>query len=202
MQVINSRVDSLMLGAMQGTDQVGIYSAAIRGADLITFGLIAANATLAPTIAGLFSQGELKRLQRVLTGSARLVLLFTLVVGTVLIVFGQWFLALFGPEFVAGYTALVILSVGRIINAATGSVATVLVMTGYERTVALAVGLGSVLNIVLNFLLIPSYGMNGAALASSASMILWNVVLVIVAMREVGLNTTAFRFRSRESQDS
>lgn len=198
--VINSRVDSIMLGTLQGTAEVGIYSAATRGAELITFGLIAVNTTLAPTIASLYARGETQRLQRILTNGARAVLLFSVLVGAALILFGQWFLALFGPEFVAGYSALVILSVGRIINASTGSVANVLVMTGHERTVALGVGLGSVLNIILNLTLIPRYGLNGAAIATASSMILWNLVLVVVAKRTVGLNTTAFRFRRRRAK--
>jgi len=192
MQVINARADILMLGTIKGTNATGIYAVATKGAELITFILLAVNTALAPTIASLYASREMKRLQRLVTQSARIILLISLPIGLGLILFGKWFLfLLFGQEFEQGSTALSILSVGQIVNATMGSVGLLLIMTGHERDVAFGVGLSTILNVILNSVLIPLWGFNGAALATASSMTVWNISLSIWVYKRLGIHTTA-----------
>jgi len=191
MQVINARTDTIMLGAIKGAGDVGIYAVANRGAGLITFILLSVNMVLAPTVASLYAARDMKQLQHVITKSARLIFLISMPIGLGLILFGHWFLLLFGREFTNGATALTILSAGQLINAAMGSVKLLLIMTGYERDVAFGVGLSAILNVILNYLLIPLWGLNGAALATGGSMTLWNILLTIWVYKRLGIHTTA-----------
>jgi O-antigen/teichoic acid export membrane protein len=46
-----------------------------------------------------------------------------------------------------------------------------------------------VLKIVLSFLFIPTWGLLGAAIASAGTTILWNVILVVIARRRLGIMT-------------
>ncbi len=67
-------------------------------------------------------------------------------------------------------------------------------MTGNEKYNVFAqwVAMGS--NVILNVLLIPRYGIEGAAIATGTSQIIWNVYLVTIAVRKVNIDTTAFGF--------
>ncbi len=189
--VINNRTDILMLGAIQGTELVGLYNVANRGALLVVFVLLAVNAALGPTIASLYAKGDINRLQRVITKSARVIFFASLPIVVGLIIFGHWFLLIFGQEFTQGQAALTILSASQLVNAATGSVSLLLIMTGHERDVAVSVGISAMVNIILNAILIPLWGVEGAAAATASSRVIWNLLLVVLAYKRLGIYSTA-----------
>lgn len=191
MGVTNAQVSTILLGTMQNAEVAGVYAVVTQAAGLITFILGAANVVMAPAIATMYAAGDTERLQRMVTKSARLVLLFSLPLALCLMLFGYWLLSFFGEEFVRGSTALAVLSLGYLANAATGSVGTLLTMTGYARDAAVVVGVSVVLNIVLNVFLIPGWGLEGAAAATATSMIVWNLLLAILAYRRLGIHASA-----------
>lgn len=190
LQVINVRTDTIMLGILQGNDAVGVYAMVTRGAEFISFPLLAVNAVLGPMIARSFAKGNLLSLQRSITNSVRVALLAALPIGLGLILFGNWFLLLFGDEFAVGRYALIIMSVAGLFNVSMGAVAITLTMTGHERAVAIGVGSGAVLNVFLNALLIPRWSINGAAIATASGMLLWNGILVVLVHRRLGIHPT------------
>ncbi len=93
--------------------------------------------------------------------------------------------------------ALAVLAIGQLINAGLGAVGFLLTMTGHERETARVLWQTTALNVVLNLALIPLFGAVGAAIASSTSLAIWNVVLARLAWRRLGLNTTAFHFQAQ-----
>lgn len=191
MQIINARTDIIMLGSMKGPQEAGVYSVANRGAEFVTFILLAVNTALGPMVASLYAEGDMEKLQRVVTRSTRIILAFSLPIGLALIVFGHWFLLLFGEAFTQGRTTLSILSAAQLVNATMGSVGPLLVMTGHERNVAIGVGISAALNVILNALLIPQWSIVGAAIATASSMITWNILLAIWVYRTIGIHSTA-----------
>lgn len=191
LDMINNRLDLLLLGAFKGAEAVGIYSAALRGAQLVPFTLLAANLALAPTYASLYATGKRADLQRLVTQSSRLILLGGAPAALGLILFGRWFLLLFGADFVQGQMALAILCVGQLVNVAAGPVAILLTMTGHERDTVIGIGIGTAVNGVLNVLLIPLWGIEGAAVAVATSLITWNLVLAGFVRRRLGISSTA-----------
>ena len=190
--IIKSRTDILMLGAIQGAEAAGIYFAVSRGAQLINFILGSVNTVLGPNIATLYAEGKIKQLQRVVTKSARVVLLIALPITAIMIGFGYWYLLLFGKEFTQGQYALTILCVGRLIHAAAGSVGLLLNMTGNERFTFISNVAGTGLNVVLNALLIPRWGVEGAALATTSTTILMNIMNTLWVRQKLGIHCTAF----------
>jgi O-antigen/teichoic acid export membrane protein len=66
-----------------------------------------------------------------------------------------------------------------------------LLMMGLEVDTAKGMAAGAVANIVLNAALIPRWGLEGAAVASATSMILWNVCLSVLAYKRLGVHSTA-----------
>lgn len=189
-QAVNRQADIIMLGVLQGPTAAGIYTIATRGAGLINFVLFAVNAALAPRIASLYAAGDLAGIQRLATRSSRLIFLFSLPGVLAFVFFGGWFMGLFGEEFLVGATALAILSVAQLINAAAGSVGVCLTMTGHERDAARGFAAAAVVNVALNALLIPALGLVGAALSTGTSLVAWNVLLVRRLEVRLGVDST------------
>ena len=190
MQLITSQTDIIMLGALKGTSEVGIYVPATRVAVLASFGLYAANTIVAPMISELFGSGRMDELQRLVRLTTRGVTAFTVPVALGLLLTGRWILELFGPEFGVGYVALVILMVGQIVQASAGPVGYLMTMTQYERQAAAILAAAAFANILLNALLIPIWGRNGAAVATATSLILWNVAMLIFVRTRMGIRVT------------
>lgn len=188
--LVSAQIDTLALGLLQGPEMVGTYSAALRGAALVPLGLHLTVLVTAPAFASLYAAGDRANLQRLVTRTTLLVLLGGLPMVVGMLLFGRWFLLLYGPDFVNAQPALVILCVGQFVNIATGPVANLLTMTGHERQVILGLSLSAVANVVLSLVLIPHWGLAGAALASAASLSLWNSVLVVVVHRRLKISPT------------
>ena len=191
MYIINNQADMIMLGAIKDPVAVGIYTIANRAAGLIAFVLVAFNTSLAPVFASLYAEGNKERLQKVITKSSRLILLAALPIALCLIIFRQPFLLLFGEKFLEAQTTLIILCLGQLFNAFTGSVAVLLNMTGHQNDTAIGVGVSAVLNIILNFLLIPRWDAAGAATATTSSAIIWNVLLIFLVYKRLKIYPTA-----------
>lgn len=192
LHLILKQTDVVMIGTLANARDAGIYAAMVRLSDLAVFGLTAANAITAPMISELYSSGRRAELQRLLTLSSRAVLVFTLAVGAVLVVGGHWIAALFGPEFTSGVGALWILLAAQVVNAATGPVGYLMTMTGHQNAVLVIQGLAAAINVALNWLLIPLYGMAGAAIATATAIVFWNVVMFVYVNRQLGLRSIAF----------
>jgi len=192
MYMLNGQVDILLLGMIKGAREAGIYQVASRTSGLIGFFLLAAIPALAPEISSLYAARRMDRLQHVITRAVRLTLLASLPVGLALVIFGEWLLAhVFGADFAQGKNALAILSVGQLANVAMGSAYYMLLMMGLEIDTAKGMAVGAVANLVLNAALIPRWGLEGAAFASAASMIVWNVWLSVLAYKRLGVHSTA-----------
>lgn len=187
-----SRVDILLVGTLLGTGAAGIYAAPAHMSILITFGLAAVNMIAAPLFAELRVRGESEELQRVVTLGTRGAFLFSLVVGSVLILLGPFLLGLYGPDFAAGFPPLVILVLSQVIGSAGGSVGFLLSMTGNERLAAWLTGGVGFLNLLLNLLLIPRFGLVGAALATGIANVAWTAVLAVAVRRSLGVRPTVF----------
>ncbi len=189
--IINTQTGVVLLGAMAGPEPAGLYAVAQRGAVLVAFPLAAVGTSIAPLAARLWTSNERDHLQRLVTLSARGALLAALPVAGAFILFGPQILAFFfGSGFAAAALALSIVSVGQVVNTATGSASVLLVMTGNQRLAGLGITVGATVNIVVTVLLIPAFGVEGAAIAATISLILSNVLLVLLLRRTLRIDST------------
>jgi len=190
--VLFGQAGTLVLGAVKGASAVGIYGVADKGAELLAFVLVAQNAAFASTAASLYAAGDVERLQRFATRVARLTLLASLPLAILFIGFGHWFLRFcYGAQYTEAQEALAILSVGQLVNVGMGMNVMLLMMTGHERSAARAIAASAVACIALNLLLVPRWGMDGAAISSASSLVLVNVLASIALYREIGISSTA-----------
>ena len=163
---------------MRSDEEVGIYKVVFSLASLAILGLETINYVIQPYFARFYSEGALEQLQRLVTLSARVILAMALPPVILLVAFGEPTLEfLFGSVYGAGATALAILAMGQLVNAAMGSVGMLLNMTGHERDTMKGVAIAAVLNIALSAALIPPFGVEGAAVATATTLLIWNLVL-------------------------
>ncbi len=188
--IVYTRSDTVMLGMLSGPGAVGLYAIALRGANFVLMSQQIGSNVLGPHVAGMYANGDIERLQQLTTKSIRVVMAYALPVALIFILLGSWFLSIFGPEFVEARNVLTILCLSKLINAATGPVGLLLTMTHHERDNAIVVSAGAVLNVGLNFLLIPLYGAEGAAIATGVTAVIANVCLAIIVYKRLGINCT------------
>lgn len=197
MQFLNHRTDILVLGLFVDTSTIGIYSVAQSVAGLATFPLIAGNLVIAPRLAQTHVRGSRGELNQLIGYGVGLVFFASLPIILVCALFTSPILSVWGGSFGVGVDPVRTLLVGQALNVFFANIALILNMTGYERTVFIGTSLGVVMNVVLNFLLIPSYGMKGAAAATVLSMAVWNGYLAHKVVSHLNVDPSPMNLLSR-----
>jgi O-antigen/teichoic acid export membrane protein len=200
LHLINNYADLVILGIFRPDGEVGIYRAVFQVALLVVFGLQAINQVLHPHFARIYTARDMPKLQRLVTLSARGILILALPPALILVFFGgllmEW---IFGYQYKSGALALSILVIGQLANAAFGSVGALLNMTGHERDTVRGLGIAISVNILLNLILIPLWGMEGAAIATSTSLLIWNFILRKAVWRRLSIESSALGYRKRKT---
>jgi O-antigen/teichoic acid export membrane protein len=182
-QAIRSNADPLLVGLLLNPVDVGVYTAAMRVATLVAFAMMVAGIAAQPTIAALHSRGSDSDLARFVRRLTRASFIASLALGIMLAVAGRPLLALFGPEFTAGYPVLLVLIAAHVLAASVGPLTSVLVMTGSQGWAA-AIHLVSLpVHVALSLLFIPRLGLIGAALAAAFSLALTQLALLAATRR-------------------
>lgn len=187
-----NQADILMVGMFLGAKQAGIYSAATKTALLASFVLTAVNSAVAPMISTYHAKGDKAALQKLIYSATSWMFWPSLAAGVFLAALSPFIMSLFGADFAAGRWPLIILAFAQVINASIGPVGFLISLTGHQRYSAMVYGWSTLINIVLNAIMIPLFGLIGAAIATTLTMILWNVWLYRLVILKLGINTIAF----------
>lgn len=164
-------MDTLMLGYFSTSTEVGIYNAALPTAQMINAIPGAFAGIFFSVISELYARDKLEDLRNIYSAVTKWMLLIIFPVFLLIVLFSDKIIEiLFGAEYVAGATALMILTSGFLIVASVGPVTAILQTYGKTKIVMIASYIGAGMNFSLNFLLIPIYGINGAAIATAASL--------------------------------
>ncbi|MBC8267005.1 MAG: flippase [Flavobacteriales bacterium] len=205
-QFIMIWTDKLMLGAMTTSEQVGIYHTAFKLSMFAAVALMSINSIASPKFAEMYSKNDMEGLKRVVHQSTKMILWTSIPLVIIFFMYPKFFLGMFGKEFEVGVMAFIFLSFGRLISSFSGSVGNILQMTGNQVVYMNILFIGAILNILLNFLLIPAssplskfgiFGINGAAIASMSSLIFWNLSMVLVVKKKFGFYTFYIPFIKR-----
>ena len=186
-QIVLGWADTLLLGIWQPVEDVGIYTTALRLSNLVLMPLLALGGMAAPVIAGCFAVKDNAGMQIALKGSSKAILRVTIPLYLALALGAPFVLSIFSEGMVAGAGVLVLLATGQLFNAFCGANDVVLQMTGGERFHRNIVGMAMVTNLVLNCLLIPPFGIMGAAIANVVANALWNVLALRRIKQQFGL---------------
>lgn len=168
--------ETLVLGFFGMTTGVGIFAAAGSLSSISNIFYRSLGIIGSPLFAELHSRKEYDQLKRVYQSVTRWAVTFNLPFFLTILFFGEPLLSVFGKEFKAGAVPLVILAVGSLLNAATGQCGPLINMIGRSKVSTINSIAYLVVTIVIDFLLIPRWGVVGAAVASALTLILINLL--------------------------
>jgi O-antigen/teichoic acid export membrane protein len=191
-QILIAQSPIILLGMLSNAQNIGYFAVALRVATLLIFLTLAVNVVMGPMIASLYSQGKKNHLQNIIRRTNRLTFAVTFLFSLVFIFFAKNILSIFGQEFQIAQKALILLTIGYLVDSGFGMSIITLMMTGHERVVASYQAAFAVLLVVLCIILIPSRGYEGVALAFMIVMIISRFTFSLLAMKKTGINTTIF----------
>ncbi len=180
-----SQTDKVVLGFYLNARSVGIYAVAATIVAFLPIALQSVNQIFSPTIADLHARGESAMLNRVVLILTKWIFGLTMPLAAVVVVFSRVLMRVFGHDFEAGWVILVIGAAGQLVNCAVGSVGYLLLMSGNERRLVKIQLVTGVLTVSLCLLLVPRWGIAGAAVAAalgnagSNAWCLWEVKKVL-----------------------
>ncbi|HWF92543.1 MAG TPA: flippase [Terriglobales bacterium] len=167
--------DKIFLGFYLNPRQVGIYALAAGMAALVPVVLQSVNQIFSPIISDLHARNEYQMLGRMFQTLTKWILGLTFPLAATMIVFSRPLMRIFGPEFEAGWSVLVVGTAGQLVNCAVGSAGSLLLMSGNEKHLLKIQAVTAAVTIVLDLTLIHPFGILGAAVAAAATNVLVNV---------------------------
>ena len=167
-----------ILGIFVSKGEVGIYSVAVRISYITTMTLFAIESIAAPKFSELYANKKMDDFKKIIHQSTKLIFWASTPILILFLLFPSFFLGLFGEEYIIGKTVLILLVISQFITSCSGSVGYILQMTGKQKTFQHIIFSSAIINILLNFILVPVYGITGAAISSLISLIFRNFVSV------------------------
>ncbi|MBZ9736271.1 lipopolysaccharide biosynthesis protein [Mesorhizobium sp. CA18] len=186
-----TNADVLMVGAYLDPNDVAVYFATVKTLALVHFVYFAVKAGVAQRYAQ-FTHGEPHRLAAFARETVSWTFWPSLLMALMVLALGEPMLVLFGPEFAAGYPLLFLLVLGVVARAAVGPCESLLTMSGNQNICAAVYAMTLALNIGLNVILIPLFGLWGAAIATSLAMVFEASALSFTVWRKLGIVMAIF----------
>jgi O-antigen/teichoic acid export membrane protein len=184
---LRSTFSTLVLGFLGLVTGVGVYTAASRFSMIGAMFYQSVGNISTPIIADLHSQHETLKMEAYYQTTTRWMVLFNLPIFLTSVIFAEPLLSIFGDDFTTGAASMIILAFGTLAYTGTGVGANILDMTDHPKVNTINSAIMVFVTIGLNVLFIPSLGIVGAAVASSISTILANVVCLIEVWAFIGI---------------
>ncbi|QQE65695.1 flippase [Leptolyngbya sp. BL0902] len=195
--LINTQADIIMLGFFRRPEEVGLYQSCIQLILPLSGIMLTINSVISPYISRFYEQENRAELAKISTLGARVSLFIFMPFCLIYIFKGQFILRnLYGDIFAQAAPALMILSGATLVNVAFGPVATILNMTRNENESLKGILLSAFFNLLANLIVIPRYGIIGAAITTLISYLIWNIFLWIRLRAKLGLDSSIVGFHS------
>lgn len=190
--LIMQSFDIIILERFYDFKVVAHYGIAIKISLIIGIVLASINTLIAPNISSLFYENKKEELNTLVRKATSLNFVITLPIIFFVSFFSEFFLEIFGEEYVVAKSALIIILAGQIFNAICGPVGTYLNMTGRQVVYQKVLLIALLLNLVLNLILIPKFGIIGSAASTSISLMFWNITGMLIIYRKDKINSSIF----------
>jgi O-antigen/teichoic acid export membrane protein len=182
-QWVNQGGTVLVVGIFATAGEVGIYNAAAGTGALPVLVLTAFSGIFDPMISDLYSRGMLNDLGLLYRDVSRWIFTGSLAIFLLTLLLARDIMAMFGAEFVVGWLAMVLIAGAQLFSCSVGPTSRILVMTDRQKTLMVTM-LGSTATVLIaNVVLVPLYGILGAALARAAGLVLLNAVAILFVHR-------------------
>ncbi|MDZ7600910.1 MAG: lipopolysaccharide biosynthesis protein [Hoeflea sp.] len=182
-----TNADVIIVGLYLPPEKVAVYFAAAKTMALVHFVYFAVKAAAAQRFSGLVSGADRTALAAFAGQTVRWTFWPSLLVGGLVILAGPFLLSLFGPAFQEGHMIMVVLFAGILAKAMVGPGEVVLTMTGEHKICAAIYAAALAANLALNVMLIPAWGLMGAAAATACAMMIEAGLLHVIVRRRLGI---------------
>ncbi|MBN3038377.1 MAG: flippase [Candidatus Omnitrophica bacterium] len=188
MVLLLSWTDTLMLGYFTDVRKVGIYGAALLVSSLVFIGTDLLIPIYLPTITELYAQERNKEIASIFKSVNKWIFAICIPIALLLFIFPNRILSiLFAPEYGIAYAAVIILVWGRLISALSFTSGHMLNMIKKTRIIFVVSAIATFCNVILNYMLIPRFGINGAAAGTCISLFVQAALLVCFCNRYLSL---------------
>jgi O-antigen/teichoic acid export membrane protein len=181
-------VDVIVLQQFRDPQDIAIYYAAMKTLSLVAFVYFAVSAAVAHRFAEYRVSGDRERLKAFVADSIRWTFWPSLAATIVVLALGWPLLWLFGRDFTQGYGLMFVFAMGLLIRAAVGPGERFLNMLGAQRACAFAAGAAFIVNLVLCYALIPSFGLVGAAVSTTIAFAFESALIFNAAKKKFGIH--------------
>jgi len=178
--ILLASLDVLLVGAIVGPANAAVYTIVSRYVSLSVLPALAVGFAIAPEASRLLHLDLRRDASKLYRTSAVWLTVIGFPILLVLAVFSPIFLSVFGIRYETGATALTIISLSNLVNIGTGNNATFLLMAGRSSWNLLISAFSLSLNVVANLILIPRFGLTGAAVAWAISILVTNAFSTIL----------------------
>jgi len=192
-ELVIQNADLLIVSHTMTPTDAGIYFAAAKTMSLIMFVHYAVGSAVANRFAALHARGDSAGLAVFVKDAVRWTFWPSLGAAAGILALGLPLLWLFGPQFESGYSVMLILVVGFLLRSAVGPAEFLLNMLGEQKRCALVLVTAAVLNVTLNFTLVPMFGLNGAATATAISLVSAAVMNYFLVRARLGIDLAIWR---------
>ena len=187
--IVSSWIDSFMIGYFKPEADIGIYNVAFSTSSLMTIFFVALGSFFIPVVSNLFSKEKIDEIKEIYSRTCKWNLIIGSIIIGFLIIFSQYIInILFGIDYSNGKIPLIILCIGFFVMIATGYSEQLLMAVGKTKLTFFARLISLISNVTLNIILIPKYGIIGAAVATSASFIVLHASLLIMINKFLSIN--------------
>ena len=186
-EILMSRAGVILLGWSGDTRSAGVFALGLNLALFLVLPRMAVGTFFSPNVARLHAHRDMTALQNLFSRATVLSLLGTTILALPLLLLAQPLLQFFGPDFVATAPIAQILVIGQLFAAATGPQQNLLTMTGHQWAAAIFLVIGTVINIIACAIGIAFFGAIGAAVATSATNVIWNTTLAVYIHRRLNM---------------
>lgn len=169
-----SSIDIFMIKFLLGDKHVAYYSVAVKVVSIIAVSSNAIGLSVATDIAYSYNKGDFDTLSIIMRKISRLGFYFSLLISVALFIASDKILLVFGNEYLISTTTMYILLAGNLTMSISGNTFIYLLMTNKGMIMGKLLFVAVLINFGLNFLLIPTFGIEGAAIASIVSVVFWN----------------------------
>lgn len=188
--LINYQADILMIGYFMTKTDVGIYSIAVMFAKLIWILPDSIQRITFPLISEYYAKKMNESISILVDKCMKYSCLFLIFSTTFFIFYGKELVAtLFGTEFENSYTPLIILLIGTLFYGITKSVGSIFASMGRVDLVYKIPLISAILNLALSMALIPIYGINGVAVATTISFVVSTALTIYFMKTLIGIKT-------------
>lgn len=178
--VLMQRTDLIMIGHFLQKREVGLYAAISRLNEFLLFIPVSASFIYLPIATRLLSKKEEDKLNKIFSSLVKWCYIVSIPVALVFIVYPYFAIPfLFGSEYAPAVSALQILTIGLLIHVLIGLNGTTAIAGGKTWLIFINSIIALIINIILNYVFIPIFGINGAASATAISYLLINIIFYL-----------------------